>query len=89
MKTIGVRVRRADQENTAAMRLRLHPPNLRDDLLQHLRASSCLAVKHGPNEIEAHLLNSVSERHDRGVLAAAVGSWQQAHPQVRVDVVAR
>lgn len=71
------------------MRLRLNPANLRDDLLKHLRASGCLAVKHGPNEIEAHLLNSVSERHDREVLAAAVGSWQEAHPQVHVDVVTR
>jgi len=89
VKAIRVRARPADQANTAAMRLRLHPPDLRDDLVEHLRASGCLALKHGPNQIEAHLLNSISDRHDREVLAAAVGSWQEAHPQVRVDVVAR
>jgi hypothetical protein len=65
------------------------PSDLRDDLLEHLGASGCLALKHGRNQIEAYLLNSVSERHDREALAAAVGSWQEAHRQVRVDVVAR
>jgi hypothetical protein len=70
------------------MRLRLHPAIHRDALLEHLRGSGCLAVKHGPNEIEAHLLNSVSERHDREVLAAAVGSWQETHAQVLVEIVA-
>jgi hypothetical protein len=47
------------------VRLRVDPADLRDDLLEFLRASSCLGVKHGPGEIEVHLLNSVSDRHDR------------------------
>src|SRR5438045_1205877 len=54
---------------TRGMRVRIDPPELRDDLLEFLRASSCLGVKHGSSEIEAHLLNRVSERHDRAVLA--------------------
>jgi len=33
-------------------------------------------VKHGPREIEVHLLNSVSERHDRAALAGYIESWK-------------
>src|SRR5438093_11270869 len=36
----------------------------------------CLGVKHGPREIEVHLLNSVSERHDRAALAGYIESWK-------------
>jgi hypothetical protein len=41
---------------------------LHDDLLELLRASACLGVSHGSDEIEVHLLSSVSERHDRTVV---------------------
>jgi hypothetical protein len=71
------------------MRLRLGPADLRDDLLDHLRASGCLAFKQGTNEIEVHLLNSVSERHDRQALTGYVESWVEAHPQARADFVTR
>jgi hypothetical protein len=64
---------------TAAVRLRVDPVDLRDDLLEFLRASSCLGVKHGPNEIEVHLLNSVSERHDRGAPTSRVEAWKARH----------
>jgi hypothetical protein len=69
------------------MRLRVDPPDLRDDLLEHLRASGCLAVKEGSDEVEAHLLNSVSDRHDRETLAGYVRSWREARPRARVVVV--
>ncbi len=49
-----------------------------------LRASSCLAVKHPSSEIDAHLLNAVSERHDRAVLDGHVESWQARHPRASV-----
>lgn len=69
------------------MRLRVNPPDLRDDLLEFLRASSCLGLKHGVSEIEAHLLNSVSERHDRAVLAGYVESWKARHSHASVEIV--
>jgi len=50
------------------LHLSVDPPDLRDDLLEFLQASSCLAVKRGAAEIDTQLLNSVSERHDRAVL---------------------
>jgi hypothetical protein len=59
----------------------------RDDLLEFLRASSCLGVKHGPGEIEVHLLNSVSERHDRTALAAYIESWKAGHSNASVEIV--
>jgi hypothetical protein len=89
VKAIRVWARPADHLNAAVMRLRLDPSDLRDDLLDHLRASGCLALKQGTNEIEVHLLNSVSERHDRQALTGYVGSWVEAHPQARVDFVTR
>jgi len=54
------------------MRLRVEPVDLRDELLEFLRASSCLGVKHRANEIEVHVLNSVSDRHDCAVLTGCV-----------------
>lgn len=69
------------------MRLRVDTPNLRDDLLEYLRASSCLAVKHGADTIETHLLNSVSERHDQAVLLGYVESWKGKHLDANVEVV--
>ncbi len=87
MKAIRLRPARADQASTAAMRLRVDPPDLRDDLLEFLRTSSCLAVKQGAAEIEAHLLNSVSERHDRAVLGGYLESWKARHGAARVEVI--
>jgi hypothetical protein len=71
------------------MRLRIDPPTLRDDLLEFLRASGCLALTEGSNLIETQLLNSVSDRHDRAVLAGFVESWRARHPDVRVEIVSR
>lgn len=76
---IGWKRRAADSGTAAAVRLRVDPPNLRDDLLEFLRAASCLAVKHRGSEIDALVLNSVSERHDRVVLSGYVESWQAGH----------
>jgi len=69
------------------VRLRVDPAELRDDLLEFLRASSCLGVKHGHREIEVHLLNSVSERHDRAVLAGCVESWKARHGDASVEIM--
>jgi len=69
------------------VRLRVDPAELRDDLLEFLRASSCLAVKQGANEIDVHLLNSLSERHDRAVLAGCVDSWKARHGRTSVEIV--
>jgi hypothetical protein len=79
MKAIHLRASRANRRSAAAVRLRVDPPELRDDLLEFLRATSCLGVKHGPDEIEVHLLNSVSQRHDRALLAGCVESWKAGH----------
>ncbi len=81
--------RRVDCGTAAAVRLRVDPPNLRDDLLEFLRDSSCLAVKCGAAEIDAHLLNSVSERHDRAVLSGYVESWQARHTGSSVTFLER
>jgi len=67
--------------------LRVDPAGLRDDLLEFLRASSCLGVRHGVREIEVHLLNSVSERHDRAVLAGYVESWKAHHSDASIDLI--
>jgi len=67
--------------------LRVDPASLRDDLLEFLRASSCLGLRHGPREIEVHLLRSVSERHDRAVLAGLLESWKARHGDASVDLV--
>ncbi len=70
-----------------AMRLMVDPPRLRDDLLEFLRGSGCLALAEGSDAIETQLLNSVSDRHDRAVLAGLVESWRARYPEARVDVV--
>jgi hypothetical protein len=88
VKAIRVRPAQADPTSTAAKRLRVDTPDLRDDLLAFLRASSCLAVKRGAVEIDAHLLNSVSERHDRAVLVGYLESWKSRHSGAHVEVVA-
>jgi hypothetical protein len=69
------------------MRLRIDPPILRDDLLEFLRGSGCLALAERSNAIETQLLNSVSDRHDRAVLAGLVESWRARHPEAKVVVV--
>jgi len=71
------------------MRLKIDPPTLRDDLLEFLGASGCLALPEGSNAIETQLLNSVSDRHDRAVLEGLVESWKARHSEARVDVVSR
>ena len=87
MKAIRLSSRRADRKTTAAVRLRVEPAALRDDLLEFLRASSCLGVKHGTSEIEVHLLNSVSERQDHAVIAGCLEAWKAAHDQASVEIV--
>ncbi len=62
------------------MRLKIDPPTLRDDLLEFLRGSGCLALGEGSNAIETQLLNSVSDRHDHAVLAGLVESWRARYP---------
>jgi hypothetical protein len=71
------------------MRLKIDPPSLREDLLEFLRGSGCLALTEGSDAIETQLLNSVSDRHDRAVLAGLVESWRARHPEARVDVISR
>ncbi len=72
----------------AAVRVRVDPADLRDDLLEFFRASSCLGVKQGASEIEVHLLNSVSERHDRAVLVGYVEAWTAGHTYASIEIVA-
>jgi hypothetical protein len=38
--------------------------------------------------IERHLLNSVSERHDRAVLVGYVESWKARHAGASVEILA-
>jgi hypothetical protein len=71
------------------MRLKIDPATLRDDLLEFLRGSGCLALTEGSDVIETQLLNSVSDRHDHAVLAGLVESWKARHPAARVDVISR
>jgi hypothetical protein len=78
----GAREDHRFQQETAAMRLKIDPPILRDDL-QFLRGSGCLALAEGSNAIETQLLNSVSDRHDRAVLAGLRESWKARHPTRR------
>jgi hypothetical protein len=72
----GAREDHRFQQAPAAMRLKIDPPILRDDLLEFLRGSGCLALAEGSNAIETQLLNSVSDRHDRAVLTGLVESWR-------------
>ncbi len=69
------------------MRLRVEPVDLRDELLEFLRASSCLGVKHGTNEIEVYVLYSVSDRHDCAVLTECVQAWQASHSRASIEIV--
>jgi hypothetical protein len=71
------------------VRFRVDPYELRDDLLEHFRESGCLAVKEGRGIIDAQLLNSVSNRHDRGVIEAYVLAWREAHPQAQIEISSR
>ncbi len=87
MKAIRLRPSGADGKSIAAVHVGVDPAELRDDLLDFLRASSCLAVKRGANEIEVHLLNSVSDRHDRTVITGCVTAWQARHGRASVEVI--
>ncbi len=58
-----------------------------EERLPDLRASSCLAVKQGKDELDVHLLNSVSERHDRATLSAFAGAWQAGNSEAPVEIV--
>jgi hypothetical protein len=69
------------------MRLKIDPAILRDDLLEFLRGSGCLALAEESNAIETQLLNSVSDRHDRAVLTGLVESWRARHPIALVEVI--
>ena len=71
------------------MRLKIDPPILRDDLLEFLRDSGCLALTEGSDSIQTQLLNGVGDRHDRAVLAGLVESWRARHPEARADVISR
>jgi hypothetical protein len=75
------------QQEPAVMRLRIDPPILRDDLLEFLRGSGCLALAEGSNAIETQLLNSVSDRHDRAVLAGLLESWRARHSDALVELI--
>jgi hypothetical protein len=77
------------QQAPAAMRLKIDPLILRDDLLEFLRGSGCLALAEGSNAIQTQLLNSVSDRHDRAVLTGLVESWRARHPDALVEVISR
>jgi len=44
-------------------------------------------VKHGATEIEVHLLNSVSDRHDRAVLIGGLEAWTTGHSHASVQIV--
>jgi hypothetical protein len=70
------------------MRLRVDPPELRNSLLVYLEAAGCLIHAKGGGELEAQLLNSVSERHDRQTLAGHLASWKRANPAASVEVIA-
>jgi hypothetical protein len=85
----GAREDHCFQQAPAAMRLKIDPSILRDDLLEFLRGSGCLALAEGSNAIETQLLNSVSDRHDRAVLTGLVESWRARHPDALVEVISR
>jgi hypothetical protein len=82
----GAREDHSFHQALAAMRLRIDPPILRDDLLAFLRGSGCLALAESRNAIEAQLLNSVSDRHDRAVVTGLVESWRARHLDALVEV---
>ena len=67
------------------MRLRIEPARARDELPEFLRTSGCLALAVAADELETHMLNSVS---DLATLNRLVESWQAEHPKARVDVIA-
>jgi hypothetical protein len=85
----GTRELHCFQQAPAAMRLKIDPAILRDDLLEFLRGSGCLALAEGSNAIETQLLNSVSDRHDRAVLTGLIESWGARHPDALVEEISR
>lgn len=81
-------VRRRNSAPRVGLRLRIDPPSLRDSLRKHLEIAGCLVNVRSSNEIEAQLLNSVSERHDHRTLVGELASWERAHSAARVELVA-
>jgi hypothetical protein len=57
-------------------------------LRDHLEGSGCLVRTISSSEIEAQLLNSVSERHDDQTLARLIASWRKDQPAACVEVIA-
>jgi hypothetical protein len=70
------------------MRLRVSPPELQSSLLDHLEAAGCLVHSNSGGELDAQLLNSVSDRHDHQTLRGLLESWKQANPGAQVEVIA-
>lgn len=68
------------------MRVRLADADLLDQLAAHLRGSGFLVVRFGREMIEAHPLNSVSDRRDRRLLAEQIEWWRGAHPQAEPSI---
>ena len=68
------------------MRIRLNDAGFTDDLLEFLRRVGCLAVRIDRLTVEAHLLNSVSERYDRQELGAYLKAWQAMHPETAAEL---
>jgi hypothetical protein len=83
------RWRREAATHSAAIVLQVDPSHLHSSLQDHLEASGCLVSGERGGEIEAQLLNSVSERHDLQTLLRHVRSWNKAHPAARVRFVAQ
>jgi hypothetical protein len=44
-------------------------------------------LRQGANEIEVHLLNSVSERRDRAAITGYVEAWRTRHRRASVEIV--
>jgi len=69
------------------MRLRLSGEQLVPELADFLRFRGFLTVDRGGGELEVHLLNHVSDRHDRKAARAALAGWHELHPDTVVQEV--
>ena len=69
--------------------LRLSEPTLMSDLGTHLRDVGflVLVLVGDGGQIEAHLLNQVSDRFEHERLGETLVAWRRKHPQVSVDEV--
>lgn len=70
------------------MRIQLVDPDSTDDLVAFMRKVGCLAVRIDRNTVDAHLLNSVSERYDTQEITAYLKVWQTLQPDSGAVVVA-